>query len=100
MKEEIKKKMDECIKYFDFEKVRKVMEFLDWKWQSSEDSPSIGELVLYVQNFLNRTYEKLDLNKEESVYSLESGGFKLIATKSKDEIDFEVYFILEDWQTY
>jgi hypothetical protein len=37
--------VEDILDEFDFEKVKKVMDFLDWKWHAAEDGvPRIGEL--------------------------------------------------------
>jgi len=100
MDDKVKSKIDNCIKNFDFEKVCRVMNFLNWTWREAEDSPSIGELVLYVQRHLTDCFDRLDLNKEEDKYTIDCGGFKILAFREKDEIDFEIYFILAEWETY
>lgn len=46
---------EEILKNFDFIKVHKTMQALDWKWCSSDTEdqvPSIGELVLHLQKLL------------------------------------------------
>ena len=45
MTEKEQESIDEIMDWFDFEKVAKVMEFLKWKWVSTEDGiPSVSEI--------------------------------------------------------
>jgi len=79
-------KINEIIKWFDFEKVRKTMIALGWKWYGSGEYPSIGELVLTAQKHL-----KYVCDKEED-WVISSGGFE--ATKRNGMLTLK--FIVED----
>ena len=51
VKRKIDKKIKKIMKHFDFEKVHKVMELLDWKWKTEEgvEVPSIKQLKKYAK---------------------------------------------------
>jgi hypothetical protein len=57
-------------------------------------------LVLYAQDLLTSCHGRLDLKKEQDDQTSATGGFIAIALKEKDEIDFELSFVLAEWETY
>ena len=66
--------VEDLLDEFDFYKVQKVMEALDWKYFDSVDKvPSIGELRKMARYLLNLTYSA-DPNPD---YLTGSGGFEV-----------------------
>ena len=93
--------INEIIKNFDFSKVAKVMEFLDWKWRDSEEPPRIGELVLHSQKQLSEAFDKSCENK--SNIETGCGGFTVFAEYNKETefCDFlGLSFVLTSWEAY
>ncbi len=64
--------VEDILDEFDFNKVQKVMEALDWKYHDSVDKfPSIGELRKMARSLLNCTYDADD----SPDYFTSCGGF-------------------------
>ena len=61
--------IDEILDEFDFEKVHRVMQALNWKWQSSPDVPSIADLRRMARSLLKQVVES------KGLHSVGSGGF-------------------------
>lgn len=98
------KKIDECINNFNFTRVHRVMKFLDWKWQNKihgeSQIPTIGELVLAAQSRLEEANKKIDKTKDIDETCIASGGLKASAHWDEGEVNFELEFILADWDTF
>lgn len=89
------KMVDEVMDWFDWERVHKVMEFLDWKWGLAGEVPSIQELRSKAREHM---YIVIDANKPQ--YMITSGGLK--ATAFRDEksgklTGVHLEFVLADW---
>lgn len=69
--EDINEIMDE----FDFVKVKKVMDALDWEW-GSEGVPYIGDMRKHVREL----FTIASVNNSEMVYAVSSGGFHILRT--------------------
>jgi hypothetical protein len=103
----INQMIDDIMDNFDFIKVQKVMEALNWEWSSAADSlPTISELKKQAVYLLKgasklRLGEYLDSYWEEGV-SHSTGGFQATAycdaTKTKI-IALDLKFILEEWDS-
>lgn len=76
------------IENFNFEKVHKVMELLNWTWLMSNDVPTIDELKKSATRLLN------DICKEDFDTS-STGGFKV--TKYDDHLELE--FIISNYDS-
>lgn len=78
--------INEVLDNFDFEKVHKVMTFLEWKWFSYSEStmevPSIVKLVRTAQQYLEMAYAGLEkIEHNEHSYMVGSGGFEAQAKR-------------------
>jgi hypothetical protein len=71
------KAIKNIIENFDFEKVHKVMVFLDWTWLHDVEPPSMGSLVISAQQKLSDTFDMCN-NKKKDI-SIGSGGFVVYA---------------------
>lgn len=91
--------INKVISNFDFEKVVKVMNFLNWTWVTSNTEsgiPSIGELVVSAHELLSQAYD--GVLKAEKTFFTATGGFKASATKYDDgEIVLELEFIISNF---
>lgn len=91
--------IEEIMDEFDFHKVRKVMEFLDWKWSADDegnfsDVPSGARLRKMARSLLK---EAARLGVQHGGYHISSGGFR--ATYYDDGI-LGLAFELEQWTTH
>lgn len=97
VKRKIDKKVKKIMKHFDFKKVHKVMELLDWKWKTEEglEVPSVKQLKKHAKKQLENVVDNYK-KKHEDLY-ISSGGFET-------RIEYgELYlrFIVEDmWEEF
>lgn len=89
---------------FDFERVAKVMKFLDWGWCVNFDEatgnvvceiPNIYRIIRFAESLLAEVAIKYDSNKQ--AYSLDSGGFIASITS---EGDLKLIFYIENFEEY
>ena len=100
--------INEVLDNFDFDKVHKVMTFLDWKWVNCSEGtcevPSISRMIRTVQRYLSQAYDGLASNKHDSnEYMLGSGGFEIWAKRfpvglDKPDILLTLNFNLASWE--
>ena len=90
-------RIEHIINNFDFNKVRKVMIFLNWTWCGSVKAPSISEL--------KNTALKLLTNVENSKYRgyicHSTGGFNASKVPNSDSLfgyDLCLDFTIESWE--
>ena len=87
--------MDIIMDHFDFERVRKVMEALDWRWFSAEEGiPKISEMRQKVRKLMRNAY---DYSSEVAESYSATGGFHV--TYYRDIDKFIVEFVVTDWVT-
>lgn len=88
--------MDEVMDCFDFNKVHKVMNQLNWRWCDSKEPPSIQELRVYVRERMRQIYQS-------SCRKTKSAGFSITYESwNADGVEFDgfcVEFIVSDWDT-
>lgn len=89
----MKKHIDEILDNFDFEKVREVMIFLNWKWffSSGYRIPTVDEIKDSAIKLLNEV-----ASNKNKTYSVATGGFKA----SKYDKDLELEFTIEDYRIF
>jgi hypothetical protein len=94
------KAIENILENLDFDKIHKVMTFLDWKWFESEEVPTIGKIVTNVQKHLSRTIDEALEAREDK--TIKTGGFAYYATlDDKKELDYvQVIFELTSWEYY
>jgi hypothetical protein len=83
--------IDTIMDYFKFEKVQKVMEFLDWRWFGSEEGiPTLPELKQEARRLLKHSLEEKE--------SISTGGFhvRYISYENGDET-IELFFSVDYW---
>ena len=98
------KEIFETMNYFDFEKVHKVMEFLNWGWWHDENAehnkvkvPSIEEIRRKAFELLCEVAEYADnLDEEMTDRVIGTGGFEAKIFLNEDDMpEFELKFVLE-----
>lgn len=91
----MKEQIEEIMNNFDFIRVHRVMEELDWEWCWTDGVPSVEELRYKARQQLNEV-----TTKYKSDASVSSGGFKAsIKRNYKNELYLELEFVIEDWNT-
>jgi hypothetical protein len=94
----MEKLIEGILENFNFEKVRKTMEFLDWKYFDSEETPTTYRLIKSAEKRLEEAYKKATEDKQN--YYVASGGFKAFAEYNEETgiVDFlELSFVLTSW---
>ena len=82
-----------CLVYYDFERVHKVMETLNWTWASSGGVPSVDVLKEQAVDLLIKCFQQSEKNKEDCIMA--TGGFEASSYYKEDgEIDFELKFVI------
>jgi hypothetical protein len=95
--------INEVLAQFDFDKVHKVMTYLNWKWFDKASVPLISDLKESAEQRLDSAIEQaLDpKNKEhhDIGWISYSGGFKATAwrTKKNKLARIQLEFIVDDW---
>lgn len=98
MKEKL---IDGILENFDFDKVKKVMDFLDWTWATLPEPNSVPthyQLINSARKKLEEVYDKSMEKKDDSYYY--SGGLKAFAEYNKEigKVDYlQLDFILTTW---
>ena len=93
-------KIKEIINEFNFDKVQKVMDFLDWRWQNARRIPTIHELISKSENLLNDVCLEL-LNGQEKEWKVSTGGFSAYGfIDDSGDIELSLSFCIEEWETY
>ena len=78
---------------FDFMKVHKVMEFLEWEW-AGEGVPTLVSLEREAQSLLKRTTEYC----VNDFYAIECRGY--YAECDRDRKTMKLTFMIEYWEGY
>lgn len=94
------KEVEAILDDFDFYKVQKAMQALNWTWSSTEPFvPELGELRRTARQLLSQAYVALDVQDE---FSVSTGGFKasgrVFPRSSKKYLRLE--FIISSWDNY
>lgn len=80
----------EVMENFDFEKVHKVMEYLDWKWSIGHDEnvvPSVYRLMKQAEKML----DDVSRNDDGMRIELSTGGLRAVFDENEDlELRFEI----------
>jgi hypothetical protein len=94
--------VEDILDEFDFEKVKKVMDFLDWKWHAAEDGvPRIAELRKSARSLLKQCAFKVLLSSEiDAESNIFTGGFRAQAYKYDDNVNFRLSFVLTEWDDF
>ena len=84
---------EELCEWFDFDKVSKLMNTLDWKWASL---PNYESKVPTTAEIVNKAREHC-LKAYNNSYTISSGGFE--AKYDKEEDCLTLRFVAESWRT-
>lgn len=96
-----KEAVEYCLNTFNFERVHKVMQHVDWQWYTRDGLkvPSMVQLILSAQQRLNDAWDKRT--------TVESGGLRAVYVPADMSEDgkleppgLELLFILTETQSY
>lgn len=95
--EALQKQIDEIMCWFDFNKVHKMMESINWTWGTEKLPPSEGEIRETALRLLKETGKYLkESSKKEDEIQISTGGFKVHGYKFTEEdkpyIYMEMFF--------
>lgn len=85
--------IDHIMDNFDFAKVVKTMEALNWQWSSTNGVPNESEARTFARGLLKQAAARV-VSKEENHCYIGCGGF--VARKYYDE-GLELEFVLTSW---
>jgi len=89
--------VDEIMDDFDYEKVQKIMQYLDWKWYPLDEVPTIDDLRKKSRHYL---YEVIEWTlKFRGDYCISDGGIEVRAEFDNDIQrigEVRLRFVLED----
>lgn len=83
--------VENAIDDFDFEKVSKVMQFLNWQWATTKGVPTQEDMSEMVRSLSESAYERLNSTGEE-MYRASSGGF-VVEVSVYDDGESPSYFV-------
>jgi len=99
--EETQDAIDNIMDNFDFEKVHRVMEYLDWKWAGIDGYgvPNIYELRKRARMLIKEAVKDLERDKE---CNISTGGFCVSAWRAPedDKVFIKLSFVITDWDSY
>lgn len=85
----------DCLDEFNFEKVHKVMFFLDWRYADSKDVPTVEQLRKNARKYL---IEVLREGLDHREHTIATGGFRYEGRMyGTHRIDLRMAFELESW---
>jgi hypothetical protein len=88
MKKKEQKALDQIMDWFDFEKVAKTMEALNWKWFGAEEGvPTISEIKTQARRLLTQAIKER--------VTIGTGGFKASYNHKYKHLTLE--FIVSEW---
>jgi hypothetical protein len=86
----------DCLEEFDFDRVHKVMTFLDWKYSDDKDVPTIETLRKNARKYLIEVAKQALESKSE--YITGTGGFRYEAKLYEDDyLWLRMAFEIADW---
>jgi hypothetical protein len=93
--------INEILDNFDFEKVKRVMDFLNWEWAGSNGVPEIYELRQHARKLMNTAVTEC-LKSKGTDYTTECGGFRVECNKYEGDpkIYLRLSFNLESWENW
>lgn len=96
------KAIDEIIENFDWERVHKTMEALNWTWHDSEgETPTLGALFRCASGLLHDAYDGAKMT--EKSYSVATGGFivrAFVDDETKEIYSLRLAFEVCNWDSY
>ena len=96
---EKKELIQEVMQNFNFERVARVMQWLDWKWPVGNKVPSEQELKSFVEKACEISYDRCLENSTIGHHIM--GGFDIRAIMEDDStISLSVKFVLTEWDAY
>lgn len=91
-------KIDQLMDTFDFEKVKRVMDFLDWKWARYDGGvPTIYALRVQARELITEVIEQL---KHYNKYAVSTGGFMAQGYRYGEDIVIELRFVVTETETF
>jgi hypothetical protein len=97
--------IEEVIGEFDFQIVKKTMDFLNWGWGFNNQVPNIPQLKESARNRIISAVEGIKSDEKHSYrnsYFSSSGGLKATVWKNKHNYicHIQLEFVLTDWGTF
>jgi hypothetical protein len=97
------KDIDNIMEHFDFEKVYKVMMFLEWKWVTNSGLrvPDIQEIKTFARDLMTKAVNEM-ISYDTNEYHTATGGFEVCLNKNKEngKINIQLSFVLSQWDNW
>jgi hypothetical protein len=77
--------LEQAINEIDLEKIRDVMLYLDWRWVTVKDTPTVDDMKACIYRLYN-SFDHLPADTE----SVASGGFRVVRGETFVRVSFEV----------
>ena len=94
--------LNEILREFDFEKVERVCEFLDWQVYNprthQNEAVSVQGLIDDARDFAKECWKAFDEGKATEEWIVHSGPLKLWWCECKEGIFAELTFVCEEWR--
>lgn len=91
--------IEDILDEFDFHKVQKAMEALNWTWATSDGVPTIGELRRCARRLLNYAVQ---VDSSFPDYSTATGGFEVSRNLYPNHAKryYSLKFVVSEWNNY
>lgn len=99
----MQEQIEDILDNFDFDKVKKVMDHLQWLWFDTVGVPEISDLRKHARRLLTEVGEEVMKNNEIPAESnIATGGFRAKAYRYDDtgKIYFRLAFEVSSWDNY
>lgn len=93
------KRKKEVLDNFDFERVHKVMELLEWTWATKKKEhkiPSVKKMKKHASRLIDDALKGLKKSGLEQ-YSISTGGFEACAFYGEEGLEIGLRFIVEEF---
>lgn len=95
--------IDEVLQEFNFEKCKRVMDYLNWEWAFTNSVPTIEELKEASKKRIDSAILSIKESKESYRYSCScsSGGLQATVYKNRYNriVNITLEFVITDWST-
>jgi len=99
----IRDQIEDILDNFDFDKVKKTMDALQWLWYDTIGVPEISDLRKCARRLLTEASEKvMNINEMPAESNMATGGFRATAYRydDTDKIYFRLAFEVTTWDNY
>ena len=89
---------NDVIQSIDFERIRQVMQFLDWKYYGHDNIPTIEQLKRTCKELFDQACAEM-IQQDTDFMTVSSGGFWVTVSKYEKGYCCKILFAIEDGMT-